>query len=110
MTAIPKPRGEAGSKGFKLIREMGLDNTEEHKKLYRAITVRGKKQVKQVSDCDHHLCDSLLQQTVHDSIIKRSVDLSLNFCRVDSDDLSAIFKWVSTKALLFVFCLLMDLL
>ena len=34
MTAIHKPRGEAGSKGFKLIKEMGLDNTEEHKKLY----------------------------------------------------------------------------
>ncbi len=46
ITAIPKPRGEAGSKGFKLIREMGLDDTEEHKKLYRAIMVRGKKQVK----------------------------------------------------------------
>ena len=25
---------------------MGLNDTEEHKKLYRAITVRGKKQVK----------------------------------------------------------------
>jgi hypothetical protein len=42
ITAIPKPRGEAGSKGFKLIREMGLDNTAEHKQLYRAIIVRGK--------------------------------------------------------------------
>ena len=44
ITAIPKPRGEAGSRGFKLIREMGLDDTAEHKQLYRAITVRGKKQ------------------------------------------------------------------
>ena len=44
ITAIPKPRGEVGSKGFKLIREMGLDNTAEHKQLYRAIMVRGKKQ------------------------------------------------------------------
>jgi hypothetical protein len=44
ITAIPKPRGEAGSKGFKLIREMGLDDTAEHKQLYRAIMVRGKKQ------------------------------------------------------------------
>jgi hypothetical protein len=43
ITAIPKPRGEAGSKGFKLIREMGLDDTAEHKQLYRAIMVRGKK-------------------------------------------------------------------
>jgi hypothetical protein len=43
ITAIPKPRGEAGSKGFKLIKEMGLDDTAEHKQLYRAITVRGKK-------------------------------------------------------------------
>jgi hypothetical protein len=34
ITAIPKPRGEAGSKGFKLIREMGLDDTAEHKQLY----------------------------------------------------------------------------
>jgi hypothetical protein len=42
--AIPKPRGEAGSKGFKLIKEMGLDNTAENKQLYRAIMVRGKKQ------------------------------------------------------------------
>lgn len=42
ITAIPKPRGEAGSKGFKLIREMGLDDTAEHKQLYRAIMVRGK--------------------------------------------------------------------
>ena len=46
ITSIPKPRGEAGSKGFKLIREMGLDDTEEHKKLYHTIMVRGKKQVK----------------------------------------------------------------
>lgn len=44
ITPIPKPRGEAGSKGFKLIREMGLDDTAEHKQLYRAIVVRGKKQ------------------------------------------------------------------
>jgi hypothetical protein len=44
ITAIPKPRGEAGSKGFKLIREMKLDDTAEHKQLYRAIMVRGKKQ------------------------------------------------------------------
>jgi hypothetical protein len=44
ITAIPKPRGEAGSKGFKLIREMGLDDTAEHKQLYCAIMVRGKKQ------------------------------------------------------------------
>jgi hypothetical protein len=44
ISAIPKPRGEAGSKGFKLIREMGLDDTAEHKQLYRAITVRGKNQ------------------------------------------------------------------
>ena len=43
ITAIPKPRGEAGS-GFKLIREMGLDDTAEHKQLYHAIMVRGKKQ------------------------------------------------------------------
>ena len=42
ITAIPKPRGEAGSKGFKLIKEMGLDDTAEHKQLYRAIMVRGK--------------------------------------------------------------------
>jgi hypothetical protein len=41
ITAIPKPRGEAGSKGFKLIREMGLDDTAEHKQLYHAIMVRG---------------------------------------------------------------------
>jgi hypothetical protein len=40
ITAIPKPRGEAGSKGFKLIREMGLDDTAEHKQLYRSIMVR----------------------------------------------------------------------
>ncbi|KIM34942.1 hypothetical protein M413DRAFT_32896 [Hebeloma cylindrosporum] len=70
ITAIPKPRGEAGSKGFKLIREMGLDDTDEHKKLYRAIT-----------------------RSVRDSIIKRSIDLSLDFRKVDPDDLSAIFKW-----------------
>jgi hypothetical protein len=44
ITAIPKPRGEAGFKGFKLIRKMGLDNTAEHKQLYHAIMVRGKKQ------------------------------------------------------------------
>ena len=44
ITAILKPRGEAGSKGFKLIREMGLDDTAEHKQLYRAIMVRGNKQ------------------------------------------------------------------
>jgi hypothetical protein len=44
ITAIPKPRGEAGSKGFKLIREMRLDDTKENKQLYRAIMVRGKKQ------------------------------------------------------------------
>lgn len=44
ITAIPKPRGEAGSKGFKLIREMGLDDTAEHKQLYRSITVRVKEQ------------------------------------------------------------------
>jgi len=43
ITPIPKPRGEAGSKGFKLIREMGLDDTAENKRLYRAIMVRGKK-------------------------------------------------------------------
>ena len=60
----------------------------------------------QVSDCDCHLCDSLSQWTVCDSIIKCSVDLSLDFHRVDPNDLSAIFKWVSTKALLFdFFCL-----
>jgi hypothetical protein len=40
ITAIPKPRGEAGSKGFKLIREMELDDTEEHKQLCRTIMVR----------------------------------------------------------------------
>ena len=45
ITAIPKPRGEAGTKGFKLIREMGLDDTAEHKKLYRSIMVRGKNQL-----------------------------------------------------------------
>ena len=45
ITAIPKPRGEAGSKGFKLFREMGLDDTAEHKQLYRSIMVRGKKQL-----------------------------------------------------------------
>ena len=33
ITAIPKPRGEVGSKGFKLIKEMVLDNTAEHKQL-----------------------------------------------------------------------------
>jgi hypothetical protein len=44
ITAIPKPRGEAGSKGFKLIKEMGLDDTAEHKQLYRSIMVRDKKQ------------------------------------------------------------------
>jgi hypothetical protein len=44
ITAIPKPRGEAGSKGFKLIKEMGLDDTAENKQLYRSIMVRGKKQ------------------------------------------------------------------
>jgi hypothetical protein len=44
ITAIPKPRGEAGSKGFKLIKEMGLDDTAEHKQLYRSIMVRGKEQ------------------------------------------------------------------
>ena len=44
ITAISKPRGEAGSNGFKLIREMGLDDTAEHKQLYHAIMVRGKKQ------------------------------------------------------------------
>jgi hypothetical protein len=44
ITAILKPRGEVGSKGFKLIREMGLDDTAEHKQLYRAIMVRGNKQ------------------------------------------------------------------
>jgi hypothetical protein len=44
ITAIPKPRGEAGSKGFKLIREMGLDDTAEHRQLYRSIMVRGKEQ------------------------------------------------------------------
>jgi hypothetical protein len=44
ITAISKPSGEAGSKGFKLIREMRLDDTAEHKQLYRAIAVRGKKQ------------------------------------------------------------------
>ena len=44
ITAIPKPKGEAGSKGFKLIKEMGLDDTQEHKQLYRAIMVRRKKQ------------------------------------------------------------------
>jgi hypothetical protein len=44
ITVIPKPRGEAGSKGFKLIREMRLDDTKEHRQLYRAIMVRGKKQ------------------------------------------------------------------
>ena len=43
ITGIPKPRGEAGS-GFKLIREMELDDTAEHKQLYCAIMVRGKKQ------------------------------------------------------------------
>ena len=32
---------------------------------------------------------------VRDGIIKRSVDLSLDFRKVDPDDLSAIFKWVS---------------
>jgi hypothetical protein len=42
ITAIPKPRGEAGSKGFKLIKEMGLDDTVENKQLYRSIMVRGK--------------------------------------------------------------------
>ena len=44
ITAIPQPRGEAGSKGFKLIREMGLDDTAEHKQLYNAIMVRGSQQ------------------------------------------------------------------
>jgi hypothetical protein len=44
ITAIPKPSSEAGSKGFKLFREIRLDNTAEHKQLYRAIAVRGKKQ------------------------------------------------------------------
>ena len=51
----------------------------------------------QLSDCD---CD--LQWTVHNSIIKCSIDLSLDFCKVDPNDLSAIFKWVSTETLLFV--------
>jgi hypothetical protein len=40
ITPILKPKGEAGSKGFKLIREMGLDDTAEGKKLYHAIMVR----------------------------------------------------------------------
>ena len=44
ITAIPKPKGEAGSKGFRLIEVMGLDNTAENKQLYRSIMVRGKKQ------------------------------------------------------------------
>ena len=91
--AIPKPRGEAGSQGFKWIREIGLDDTAENKRLYCAIMVRGKKQ-----SCDCHHCDSLSWQTVCDSIIKSSIDLSLNFQNVDLNDLSAIFKMVSTKA------------
>ena len=53
----------------------------------------------QWSDCDYDL-----QRTVCNSIIKCSIDLSLDFCKVDPDDLSAIFKWVSTKTL-FVVCL-----
>jgi hypothetical protein len=44
ITAIPKPKGEAGSKGFRLIEVMGLDDTAENKQLYRSIMVRGKKQ------------------------------------------------------------------
>jgi hypothetical protein len=44
----------------------------------------------------------LLQQSVCNSVIKRSIDLFLDFCKVDTDDLSTIFKWVSTKTLLFV--------
>jgi hypothetical protein len=43
ITAILKPRGKAWSKGFRLIRKMRLDNTAEHKQLYRAIMVRGNK-------------------------------------------------------------------
>ena len=43
ITAIPKPKGEAGSKGFNLIKEMGLDDTAENKQLYRSIMVRGKR-------------------------------------------------------------------
>jgi hypothetical protein len=68
ITAIPKPRGEAGSKGFKLIKEMGLDDTVEHKQLYRAITVRGKKH--RLSDSEHHIsfaaeCPEQYHQTFH---------------------------------------------
>jgi hypothetical protein len=51
-----------------------------------------------------------LQRSVRNSIIKRSIDLSLDFRKVDPDDLSAIFKWVSIKTLLFVFFLLTELL
>ncbi|KIM39695.1 hypothetical protein M413DRAFT_11844 [Hebeloma cylindrosporum] len=69
VASIPKPRGEAGSKGFKLIREMKLDDTPESKQLYHAIMM------------------------VRDSIIKWSIDLSLDFRQVDPDDLSAIFKF-----------------
>lgn len=100
ITAIPKPRGEAGSKGFKLIKEMGLDDTAEHRHLYRSIMVRANYQIVTVT-----FCDFLLQRSVRNSIIKRSIDLSLDFRKVDPDDLSAIFKWVSFKPLFVCFML-----
>ena len=48
----------------------------------------------------------LLRRSVQNSIIKRSIDLLLDFRKVDPDDLSAIFKWVSTKTLLFALMLM----
>jgi hypothetical protein len=102
ITAIPKPRGEAGSKGFKLIKEMGLDDTAEHKQLYRSIMVRQRAVNNWIVT---HFCYFLFQRSVRNSIIKRSIDLTLDFRKVDPDDLSAIFKSVSTKTFLFVFLL-----
>jgi hypothetical protein len=46
---------------------------------------------------------ALLQRSVRNGIIKRSIDISLDFRKVDPDDLSAIFKWVSTKTFFFFF-------
>lgn len=39
IAALVKPRGEAGSKGFKLVEAMKLDDTPENTALYKSIMV-----------------------------------------------------------------------
>lgn len=86
---IPKPNGEAGTRGFKLIDAMGLskENQEEYK-MYKAIQV--------CRYCISIFCyQFLLQRSVRTFVIRSGIDLTEDFKHIDTEKLCNVYKLVS---------------